>query len=73
MLGHLLVKGIGDDPRTQLDEAHLFPLMDQRLHHLQPNEAGADDHRLALAGVLHRGLERQTIGHAAQAEHPFLL
>ncbi|MNR11967.1 hypothetical protein D3C85_1282930 [compost metagenome] len=73
VLGDLRVEGIGDDPVRQLDEAHLLALMDQGLDHLQPDKAGADHHRLLVARILHRRLERQSIAHAAQAEHPLLL
>ncbi|MNH13057.1 hypothetical protein D3C79_726170 [compost metagenome] len=47
--------------------------MHQCLHHLQPDEAGADDDGFLLAAILHRGLQRQAIGQTAQAEHPLLL
>ncbi|MNC26688.1 hypothetical protein D3C75_748300 [compost metagenome] len=73
VLGDLAVECLRDNPLGQLDETHLLALMDQGLDHLQPDKAGADHHRLLAARILHRPLERQPIGHPAQAEHTLLL
>ncbi len=73
VLGDLAIKRVGDDSIRQLDQAHLFTLMDQRLDHFQPDKAGADHHGAAITLVLHRSFERQPVGHPAQTEYPLLL
>ena len=73
VLGDLAIKRIRDDPIRQLDQPHLFALMDQRLDHFQPDKAGADHHCAAIAFVLYRRLQRQSVSHPAQTEYPLLL